>query len=158
MLLAGHRKLIAVERHHSSLLGHSVRQVAARYAADATVEVCAPHELGAIIDGRATGIICDSADAAAAVRDMANSFGLQIPEQLSLAAVGCAAAPVPASGYYISPSALAAVIAGVLREAQIARPAVLWLNGEWSDAGSISLVGAAPTADHPNPLRMGLAI
>lgn len=159
MLLSGHRKLLAVERHGSAVLSHAVRQVTARYASEATVDTCAPDELPPMMDLQATGIICDSACAAAAVQEAVRSAGMQIPEQFSLAAVGCGAAPFPASGYYVSPVELAGLIAGVLRDAQIARPTVLWLNGTWQDAGTISSLDGAPSLDRPNPsLRMGMAI
>ena len=121
------------------------------YAADAIVETCAPDELAAISEAHATAIICDSACAAAAVREAANSVGIQIPQQLSLAAVGYGEVSFPSSGYYVTPAELACAIAGLLRDVQITRPTVLWLNGELIDRGTISVFGASAAVALPNP-------
>jgi DNA-binding transcriptional regulator YhcF (GntR family) len=148
MLLAGHRRLMTVEQRGSSVLTHAVRQVAARYATDAIVESCFPEEIRAIFGSGARGVICDSAQAGAAVRRAAAESGVQIPDQISLAAAGSCREPVPCSGYFASVTELAAAIAGILRNAQPSRPAVLWLNGEWRDVGTIlSLMPIAAELD-----------
>jgi DNA-binding transcriptional regulator YhcF (GntR family) len=159
MLLLGHRKLLVVERDGSVVLGRAVRQLAARYTVDATVDTCAVEELPAMLEGTATGIICDSAGAASAACEAAKSAGIQIPDQISIAAVGCCARPFPVSGYYVAPADMAAAIAGVLRDAQITRPTVLWLNGEWIDAGTISSMGVtSPLGQSSSPVPMQLVI
>ena len=60
----------------------------------------------------------------------------------------CPSAPFSASGYYVSPPELANAIAGVLRDAQITRPTVLWLNGEWQDAGTIAPIMPVASQQH----------
>jgi DNA-binding transcriptional regulator YhcF (GntR family) len=140
MLLAGHRKLITVERRGSSVLTHAVRQVAKRYALDATVETCFPEEIRAIFGAGVSAVICDSREAGAAVLRAAAEVGAQIPAQISLGAVGCGSEPMPCSGYFASAGALADAIAGILKTTQPSRPTVLWLNGEWQDGGTISSI------------------
>jgi len=159
MLLLGHRKLLTVERRGSTILAGAVRHIAARYAADATVAACAPEEVATMLEMEVTGIICDSECSAAMIREAAHSAGISIPDQFSLAAVGCAADACPASGYYVSPGDLAGAIAGVLRDTQIARPTVLWLNGEWIDGGTISSLGVPSAPAQPDSaVRMQMAI
>lgn len=138
MLLAGHRRLMVVEQRGSSVLAHAVRQVAMRYASDAIVETCFPEEISAIFGSGVSGVICDSAEAAIAVKQAASEAGTQIPAQISLGAVGCASHPVPCSGYFAPGSTLAETIVGILHNTQPSRPTVLWLNGEWHDASTIS--------------------
>ena len=157
MLLAGHRRLMTVEQRGSSVLTHAVRQVAARYASDAVIENCFPEEIRAIFGSGATGVICESAQAGAAVRQAAAAAGVQIPAQISLGAVGSCREPVPCSGYFASVAELASAIAGILRNAQPSRPTVLWLNGEWRDAGTI--LSLMPIAAQINAgARLGMMI
>jgi hypothetical protein len=157
LLLLGHRSFLVVERHGSAVLARAVQSLVSRYDPDAVVDTCAPDEFAAIADSGATAVICDSASAAVSMREAATAASLQIPEQLSLAAVGCCGAPFPASGYYVSPTELAAAIAGVLRDTQINRPTVLWLNGERVDQNTVQPIIPVSTPQDSS-LRLGLVV
>jgi hypothetical protein len=67
MLLAGHRRLLAVEERGETTLANAMRQTAARYATDATVDPCFAEEVPAAIEYGATAVLCASDDLAQAV-------------------------------------------------------------------------------------------
>lgn len=148
LFLTGHRRLGVVEPRGASTLLNSVRQTASRYTTDAIVESCDVAEIDSLLEHRMTAIVCASAPDAARVRTRLSERGITSPGQVSLTAVGRAISPAPCSGYFATARRVADAVAGLLRDGQPARPAVLWLAGEWHDAGTLSPQNAEP--NHSN--------
>ena len=65
LLLAGHRKLAAVESRGSSVLISSMRATAARLAPEASVDAFSPEDAGRLGESGVTAVVCDSAATAA---------------------------------------------------------------------------------------------
>jgi hypothetical protein len=160
LLLAGHRKLAAVEPRGSNVLTNAVRQTAARLAPDASVDAFSPEDAARIADGGVTGIVCDSAATARRVRAAlarpaeadAAAPGLAtaaspLPAGVALAAVGIAWADVPCGGYFVDGAKVAEQVVSLLRDPPAGRPATLWLAGEPADHGTVSVGGGAAPAE-----------
>jgi Bacterial regulatory proteins, gntR family len=142
LLLAGHRKLAAVEPCGSSAVSSALRQAALRYAPDAAVESCGAGEIASLLEGGVTAVVCGSAAIAQKVKANLEKSGVSIPGQVSLAAVGCINETAPCTGYYCGSRQVAEAVAGLLRDAPSGRPAVLWLSGDWHDLST-----AGPSAN-----------
>ena len=138
LMLAGHRRLAAVEPSGSTLIARTVRQAASRYAEDATADACSPEDIDALVHEGVTAIVCDSARSAARVRATLERRGINVPGDVSVVAVGgdCDRAAVPCSGYFVDADQIVQMAVGLLREPQ-SRPATLWLAGEYADAGTV---------------------
>ncbi|MDB5330088.1 MAG: hypothetical protein JWP03_1239 [Phycisphaerales bacterium] len=154
LLLAGHRKLAAVEPSEGGAVAMALRQAALRYAPDASVESCNTDEIGGLIESGVTGIVCGSSEAADRVKSYLEKTGAAMPGQASLAAVGCLGAAAPCSGYFCTARQIADAVAGLLRDASTGRPAVLWLAGEWHDSGTTGPT-ASPPLEEPTGMRVG---
>ncbi|HZL34741.1 MAG TPA: GntR family transcriptional regulator [Tepidisphaeraceae bacterium] len=144
LLLAGHRRLAAVEPRGSTAVVLALHQAIARYAPDATVDACAADEIQTLIDAGITGIVCGACRSAGQVNERIEKAGINIPSQVSLAAVGCTEESAPCSGYYCTAQQVAGAVAGLLRDAAIGRPATLWLTGTWHDLGTTGPAAGAP--------------
>jgi hypothetical protein len=166
LVLAGHRRIGAVEASGSSVVSRALRQSAARYAPDAVVEAASPGEAAALLsgDGAVTAIVCDSA---ATARQMKPLLGRSpAGGSVSLAAVGAACDgsgdttgprdDIPCSGYFVPCARVAEAVITLLRDAAAAtRPATLWLAGEFVDRGTIHPAGEAPLlGTDPAPFRV----
>src|SRR4051812_25581636 len=68
LLLAGHRRLAAVETPGSDSIAFGIRQAAARYAPDSVIDSCAPAEVGTMIEHGVTAFVCGSTRAAQQVK------------------------------------------------------------------------------------------
>jgi hypothetical protein len=139
LILAGHRRLAAVEPRGSSTVVQALTQAAARYAADAIVDACTPTEITTLVAHGATGIVCGSTAAAEQVRGQLAQAGIAVPDQVSLTAVGCwdgLAAAAPCSGYFCTSRQLAVAVAELLK-APAGRPAALWLAGAFHERGTL---------------------
>jgi len=148
LLCAGHRRLAAVEPAGGSSLGHTLRQFARRYVDGQTVvesfspaEVEAGPGVAAIGEGGFTAVVCESARTATRVRAAMEKAGVDVPGQLSLAAVGCLCGgkmACPCSGYFADCEPLAGAVVKLLRDGPPPRPTTLWLVGEFIDRGTIA--------------------
>ncbi len=163
LLLAGHRRLAAVEPPGSTVVTLALRQAAARYApamngdsSEAIVESVAPQESASLAPpsdwagatgglGGVTAVICDSAASAREVRKSLQQRGAQVPGDVCLGAVGCACDaagrdPVgcgfPCSGYFVSCQQVVDAIVGLFTDTP-SRPTTLWLAGQFVDVGTI---------------------
>ncbi len=145
LMLAGHRRLGVVEPRGLSTLTQAVRQTAFRYSADAIVEACDVAEIDSLLEHQMTAMVCASAADAAQVKASLAKRGISVPGRISLAAIGCATTPLPCSGYFATAGRIADAVAGLLRDGQPARPAVLWLAGEWHDAATMCAQSADPS-------------
>ena len=153
LFLAGHRRVAAVEAAGGTVVTHALRQGAARYAPEAVVDGCSPGDVGALIDDGATAVVCDSPRAAEQVKDLLERRGLSVPGDVSLAAVGPVAGEPPCSGYFVPVGQLTATVVRLLREAP-ARPATLWLAGEFTDRGTLAPTPGGGEADRGAPLQL----
>jgi hypothetical protein len=157
LLLAGHRRVAAVEvRGGATVVSHALRQAAARYAPDAVIDGCAPEDVAALLDEGATAVVCDSPRSAEQVAKVLAARGAGVPAAVSLAAVGCVCDQAPCSGYYVPCKQLVDSVVRLLRDPP-ARPAAVWLAGEFADLKTMSARAAGPGdgAGRPAPLHLG---
>lgn len=147
LLLAGHRRLVAIEPRGSSTVAFTLRHAIARYAPDATVDACAPDEARSAVEAGATAFICGSCAAADQVKRQLEQLDVNVPGRVSLAGVGCIGDCAPCSGYYCSARQVADAVVGLLRDASTGRPATLWLAGSWHDLGTTGPVAPLHIGD-----------
>jgi DNA-binding LacI/PurR family transcriptional regulator len=142
LILAGHRRLAAVEPRGSSSIAVTLRHAAHRYARDAAVDSCEPGEIASLVDAGCTAIVCGSVHDAQQVKTRLDHAGFRVPAQTSLTAVGAADHPAPCSGYFCTTQQLIDGVNELLKSAPIGRPTVLWLAGEFHDRGTIAPTGS----------------
>lgn len=158
LMLAGHRRLAAVEPRGTSTIAQTLRKASDRYAAGAVVESFTAEEISTLIDHGFTGVVCHSASCAARVSAHLERSGLRAPEHLSLTAVGVANGSAPCSGYYCSAEQVADAVVELLK-APTARPTTLWLAAEFHDRGTIKPIGSAmPVEELANVRVRGIAV
>lgn len=155
LLLAGHRRLAAVEPVGQTTVARALRQAAQRIAPDASVEPCTPGDAVALLDDGATAFVCHAASAAARVNESLAAAGADVPGRASVAAVGniCDAAAgdePPCTGYFVDCRRLADAVIQLLKDAAAStRPVTLWLAGDLVDRGTIAVGSAVPGAELP---------
>ena len=152
LLLAGHRRLCAVEPHGSSAVSQALRQTAARYAADAIVETCEPGEVASMHDAGITALVCGSVPDARRSRETLAARGVDVPRQVSIVAVGCAC-PVECSGYFVECRRIADSVVSFLRETP-SRPVALWLPGHWIDRETLAPLSGGMSLEHADPFHV----
>jgi hypothetical protein len=143
LLLSGHRRLAAVEPRNCTVVAHSLRQAAARYAADATIDACFPSDVAAMLENGISAFVCQNVELATMVKEELETLGVDIPGRVSLVAVGSTSDDQPVSGYFMSRAEKASAIIQLLTQ-QTSRPTALWLAGRFVDRGTMSPV----TVDH----------
>ena len=144
LMIAGHRRLAAVEAPGSTTVSNAMRQAARRYERDAVVETCSLADIehgrgiSAVIDAGVTALVCDSSDCARRTRFALSRHGIDVPGRLSLAAVGslCGAEAAPCTGYFVDCGPLAEAVVSLLRGPGSGRPTTLWLAGEPVEQGT----------------------
>ncbi len=147
LMLAGHRRFLAVEAQRQSHVASAIRLAASRYAPDATVEPLFPQDIKAGLEHGATAVICDSFKAADTVSATLERMGINVPAQVSLAVVGVGAGESRYSGYTVSPEAKASAILELLQNPQAKRPTTLWL--------AVAPVNANTTGPAPSVMGQG---
>jgi hypothetical protein len=167
LMLAGHRRLAVVEPPGSNIVSHAVRQAAIRYDRDAVIDTFSPANVEqgpaaiAIRESGATAVICDCVRTAIRAKAGLEHHGLQGPEGLSLAAIGCMCggpSACPCSGYYVDCEPLAQAVIGILRDSPPARPTTLWLAGEFIDRGTLAPASLSNDQDERPVFRFGGAV
>ena len=169
LVLAGHRRLVAVEPAGSTAISHALRQAARRYEDDATVETCSPADMesgrgvSAMIESGVTAVVCDSVPCAQRVKRALDRTGVKVPRHLSLAAIGCLGRGMgecPCSGYFCDCVPLAQSVVGLLRDHSATRPTTLWLAGEFIDRGTLgpAVVPNGHSQPPPSVFRFGDAV
>jgi hypothetical protein len=156
LILAGHRRLAAVDDGGGATVVQAVRVAAERSAPDATVDACDPGEVAALVEHGVTAFVCGSPRAALRVGSQLRRLGADVPGGVSLAAVGCRCGDAdcdscggcPCSGYYVDCAQIADAVAQLLADAP-ARPATLWLAGQYVDRGTTGAGGFAPELTLP---------
>jgi hypothetical protein len=142
LLLAGHRRLAAVEAVGHAVLAPALRTVAARYDADATVDPSSPSEIGTMIESGITAFICPDLESAYEVKAQLDKLGIPIPGPVAIAAIGTTSAEHPFSGHFATRSEEVDAINQLLNESPSSRPTTLWLTGRSIDRGTISPIAA----------------
>lgn len=151
LLLAGHRRLGAVDARGSTRLCEALRRAAARYAPDATVDGCYAEEVMALVENGVSGIVCDGCEVAERVSAVLARHGVLVPARVSLAAIGADGRELPCSGIAPRPGDKADAVINLLNDLPT-RPTVLWLSGAFADRGTIS--PPAGTAPHEDSVRL----
>jgi hypothetical protein len=155
LMLAGHRKFAAVEPMGSSSIAQALRQSAARYAPDASVDSCRPQEIATLADNGVSGIVCGSIRDAEQVKLHLDRAGIRVPSQVSLTAVGCCEDLIPCSGYFCSHRQIVDAVVELLKSAPAGRPTVLWLAGEFHDRATIGPTGSLGSIEDLANVRVG---
>ena len=153
LLLAGHRRLGAVEPRGTTAVSHALRQAAARYAQDATVEACDAAEVTTLVDGGITALVCDSVKTAQRVGEVLRARSIDVPGQVSLTSVGCMCPQAACSGYFVDCSIIAETAIELLQGTQ-PYPATLWLPGSWVDRGTLAPTATGLPLDQATNLRV----
>lgn len=153
LVLAGHKRLGAVEPRGSSAVAHALRSAAARYNADATVDVVDPGAVAALVDAGVTALVCGSVRDARQARAALDARGIAVPEQVSLVAVGCACPDAKCSGYFVDCDKIGQAVVDLLKEGN-PRPVSLWLAGQWVERGTLAPIGTGLSIQPDAPLTV----
>lgn len=153
LMLAGHRRIGAIESRGSTTVAHALRQAVARYAPEAVVEVADASEAGMLVESGVTALVCGSARDAHQTREALSARSIQIPQQVSLVAVGCACGAAECSGYFVPCEEIAKSVIDLLSNPH-PRPVSFWLPGQWIERGTLAPIGAGLQVDQSNPLRV----
>ena len=136
LVLAGHRHFLAVEERTRITVAETIRKTAARYCQDFCVDACAASDVAQAADYGATACICDSVRGAMRALETLERAHVEVPQRMSVAAIGIAQPEFPCTGYFLEPRQHAAAIAELLRNGQSSRPIVMWLTGTLVDRGT----------------------
>jgi hypothetical protein len=136
LALAGHRRFAAVEPRGSTSISVALRNAVRRYSPHAVVDACCADEIRMLVDAGVTAVVCGSCAAAEQVKIVLGRHGIDVPRNVSLAAVGYIADSAPCSGYFCSTLQLAEAVEKFLREGPGLRPSTLWLAGAWHNAAT----------------------
>lgn len=153
LMLAGHRRIGAIEPRGSSTVAHALRQGVARYAPEAVVEVAEPADVGILVDSGITALVCGSARDAHQAREALTSRSIQIPQQVSLLAVGCTCGTAECSGYFVPCEDIAKSVIELLSTPH-PRPVSLWLPGQWVERGTLGPIGTGLQVEQDTPIRV----
>lgn len=134
LLLAGHRRLVAVEAAGQTAVTIALRHAASRYAPDANVEPCRVSEIVTLLGDGAVAFVCDSVKSARLARTI---IAENATTDVALVAVGCACEnEVACSGYFADCGQVAEAVVNLLHEGG-GRPTTLWLACQWIDRGTL---------------------
>ena len=152
LMLAGHRRIAAVEGRNSMFVSESLRKAGQRYApGEAEIDRCFPGDVRCLVEHGTTAIVCDSTAAASRVLEQLAVMQIDVPAKVSVAAVGYVDGSYPCSGHYVSWSQAADAVLELLRE-RPQRPTTLWIPARFMDQGTI-----APIAGGIDPEATGTA-
>lgn len=139
MMIAGHRRFLAVERRGQTAVVQSIRNAAHRFAPDSSVDSVYPSDVVVAIEQhQASAIICDTRKAATQVREILERRGISIPNRVSLAAIGSGWGEYPCSGYYLHSQQKADTVIQLINEPNLKRPTTIWLTGTFHDGATIA--------------------
>ena len=153
LMLAGHRRLAALEPRGRTVVAQALRHAAPRYAPGATIDSADASEAPALVDHGVTALVCGSTGDARSARAALAAQGIDVPGQVSLTAVACMCPEAACSGYFVECRQIAESAISLLRDART-RPVTLWLCGSWVDRSTIAPTGAALPLDETAPLRV----
>ncbi|HXE56163.1 MAG TPA: GntR family transcriptional regulator [Tepidisphaeraceae bacterium] len=153
LLLAGHRKIGAIETAGSSLVAQTLRQTADRYSTEAEIHSAAASEAHTLVNHGATALVCASTEEAQATRDVLSRHNVDVPARVSITAAGCMCPEAACSGYFVQCDKIAEAAIGLLKDSS-ARPVTLWLPGTWVDRGTLAAIGTGLPLEQTAPLRV----
>lgn len=153
LTLAGHRRIGAIEPRGTSTVAHALRQGVTRYAPDAVIEAAEPSEVGLLIGSGMTALVCGSVKDAHQTRETLTAKGFQIPQQVSLVAVGCACGAAECSGYFVQCDDVAKSVIDLLSNPH-PRPVSFWLPGQWVERNTLAPIGTGLQVDQTTPIRV----
>jgi hypothetical protein len=133
LMLAGHRRFLAVEKRGQTSVADAIRRTAQRYVPGATVDAAEPGDVPRAVERGVTAVICGTLPLAVETRRLLDRAAVAIPDRVSLACVGSGIGDYPCSGYYIHADQKADAIRQLLRDSQVRRPATLWLSGAYHE-------------------------
>jgi hypothetical protein len=153
LVLAGHRRIGALEALGSNTVAHALRQAAGRYAPEAKIDSANPGEAAALVEAGVTALVCGSVSDARLARAALDARGIAIPEQVSLVAVGCTCPDAQCSGYFVDCEKIGLAAVELLKDGN-PRPVSLWLPGQWVERGTLAPIGAGLAIESDAPLRV----
>lgn len=130
LLMSGHRRVAAIDIRGSTAIVDAMRRAANRYAPEATVDSGFEQDVMAMVEHGITAVVCQARETMT-IRQALEAGGINVPQQVSLAALGSAEAQPACSGYYLEAATKAAAIRELVREVQPHRPSVVWLTGQY---------------------------
>ncbi|HZZ43616.1 MAG TPA: GntR family transcriptional regulator [Tepidisphaeraceae bacterium] len=158
LLLIGHRQFAAVERQGCREVCDALRTVAERFDASATVDSCYPEEVGHLLDYGITAIVCDASDSAQRVMSILGRAGVNVPGQISVAAVGYGGSSVVCDGTYADAQKVAETVAMLLRDTQSRQPTTLWMAGGEIELGTTGHAANPVEIRLPRRIEAGVAV
>jgi hypothetical protein len=138
LLLGGHTQVAVIESRPRSVVGRAVKQAVNRYAPEALVQVVAPDKAVEAVRSGATAIVCDATNCARRVRAALEADGLRVPQDVSLATIGCCNDAYPCSGQFVDSKLVVQSVIDLMNGGnnQNHRPAMIWLAPQWVDCGT----------------------
>jgi len=153
LLLAGHRKIGAIEPRGSDAVAQSMSRAAERYGGGAVIDSAHAGEVMSLVENGATALVCGSvADAGRVTRDLSEN-GVDIPGRVCVTAVGCSCPDAGCSGYFVDCRKIAESAVNLLTDAPL-RPVTLWLSGQWTDRGTMAPTAASLPLERASALRI----
>jgi hypothetical protein len=139
LILGGHTRIAVVRSLPRSAVPRAVELAAEQYGRGAViVTTCELPDVVAAVQNGHTAIICDSAEVARDVSAALSAANIRVPDDVSLAAVGCCDDEHPCSGHYVDSRLLAKSVVDMLRDNTHNghRPTLLWMATRWVDRGT----------------------
>jgi hypothetical protein len=143
LILAGHRRFIAVEPRNQTSVAESIRNAASRFGNSVSIDSGFPQDVVCSIDYGVTACICDSVENTQQTLSSLTAANISVPAQISVTGIGWTGNQPPCTGYYISLKQKAAAIVDILQSDQSGKPSVLWLNGALVDMQTTAPVAQA---------------
>ena len=153
LLLAGHRRLGAVEPAGSGSLLQTLRRAAERYGGGTTVDASDAAHVTSLVENGTTALICGNVVDASRVMRKLEEHGVSVPGRVSVTSIGCACPEAGCSGYFVDCAKLADAAVKLLTEAPL-RPVTLWLTGKWVDRGTMAPIGSGLPLESASELRI----
>jgi DNA-binding transcriptional regulator YhcF (GntR family) len=138
LVLAGHRRLAAVEARHSRLVADALARAAARYSPDVQVDTCFPADLQSLVEDGVSAVVCQNLRLADQVKCELDRLGVAVPARVSVLALGATNDKQTVSGYFLPAAEKARAILQLLNDPRATRPTMLWLAGQYVDRGTVS--------------------
>ncbi len=157
LLLGGHRRIAAIEPQGCSVVADTLRQAVARYSSVASIETGFAHDAYTLASDGVTAFVCHSVELAADVKSQLEKRGVNIPAQVSVAAVGSTPDDQPVSGYFMRRHEKAKAIAMLLRQNN-PRPTTIWLAGKFVDRHTMAPVGSELSMNDQRHLPRGCSL
>jgi hypothetical protein len=146
LILAGHRRIAAIEPRGQTKIAQALRSAATRYGSDVTIDSADPRDAATLANEGFTGMVGASPQWASIARAAIEARQLRVPHQVSITAVGCVGQTPECSGYYVDSRQIADAVMGLLKDVPL-RPVSLWLAGNWVDRATLAPIALALPLD-----------